>query len=45
MLVPMPITSEEWEAAAIAQQRAVGAIAEREVHRLEAPHDERREGD
>ncbi len=44
MLVPMPITSEEWEAAAIAYHQAFGAIAEREVHRLEAAHDEHREG-
>ena len=45
MLVPMPMTIEEWEKAAIAQQRTVGAIAEREVHRLEAPRDEGGEGD
>jgi hypothetical protein len=45
LVVPMPMTIEEWEAAAIAQQRAVGAIAEREVHRLKAPRDEDGEGD
>ncbi len=37
MAVPMPMTITEWQAAAIANSEALDALAEREVHRLEAP--------
>ncbi len=39
LMVPMPMTIEEWEAAAIANDRALDAIAEREVHRIEPAGD------
>ena len=37
MAVPMPMTIMEWQAAAIANTEALDALAERQVHRLEAP--------